>query len=116
LRFETSGGAFDYTAGLYWQTADIDYEEIDPFAASLNADQLIPSSLHSLLPPEDVPNVSRQFFFDQQADTHAAFGETRWHMRDDLLLTMGLRYTYEKKKATQRMLYHEMGNPATHRH
>ena len=113
LRLEKTGGDVEYTAGLYWQTSKLDYREANPFAASLDADTLIPAALHALLPPADVPNVTREFFFDQDADTHAAFAEARWHLRDDLQLIAGVRYTREQKQATHSMLYHEMGNSAT---
>jgi outer membrane receptor protein involved in Fe transport len=112
LRLEKTGGNLEYTAGVYWQTSEIDYEEANPFAARIDAQNLIPESLQSLL-LANVVNATRSFNFDQDADTYAAFAETRWHIRDDLTLITGLRYTYESKTATHDMYYHELGNDAT---
>jgi len=112
LRFEKTGGDVEYTAGVYWQTSEIDYEEANPFAARIDAQNLIPEVLHTFLVP-NVVNATRSFNFDQDADTYAAFAESRWHIRDNLTLIAGLRYTYESKTATQDMYYHELGNSDT---
>jgi outer membrane receptor protein involved in Fe transport len=40
-----------------------------------------------------------------QLDTQALFGELYWQARDDILVTFGARYTWEKKKASQRTIY-----------
>lgn len=111
LRLEKTGGNLEYTTGVYWQTSEIDYEEANPFAAKIDAENLIPDILSSLR--ANVMNATRSFNFDQDADTYAAFGETRWHIRDDLTLITGLRYTYESKTATHDMYYHRLGNDAT---
>lgn len=112
LRFEKTGGDIEYTAGVYWQTSEIDYEEANPFAAEIDAQNLIPEVLQGLL-LGNVVNATRSFNFDQDADTYATFAESRWHLRDDLTLITGLRYTYEKKTATHDMYYHELGNNDT---
>jgi len=110
LRFEKTGGEHEYTLGYYWQTSDIDYDEADGFAANLLAGDLIPVSLQGILSPALVPNISRPFNFDQEADTYAAFGESRWHITEKLTLISGLRYTYETKEAKQKVFYQDLGS------
>jgi outer membrane receptor protein involved in Fe transport len=110
LRFEKNGGEHEYTLGYYWQTSEIDYDEADGFAANLLAADLIPASLQGILAPALVPNISRPFNFDQDADTYAAFGESRWHITEKLTLITGLRYTYETKEATQNVYYQDLGS------
>ena len=114
LRLEKSGGAHEYTLGFYWQTADIDYDEADGFAANILASDLIPVSLQGILSPSLVPNISRPFNFDQEADTSAAFAESRWHISEQLTLITGLRYTYETKEATQNVFYRDLGSDQTY--
>jgi len=114
LRFEKSGGEHEYTLGYYWQTSDINYDEADGFAANLLADDLIPVSLQGILSPALVPNISRPFNFNQDADTYAAFGESRWHITEKLTLISGLRYTYETKEATQNVFYQDLGSASSY--
>jgi len=114
LRLEKSGGEHEYTLGYYWQTSDINYDEADGFAAKLLAKDLIPASLQGILSPSLVPNISRPFNFDQDADTSAAFAESRWHISEKLTLISGLRYTYETKKATQNVFYQDLGSSSSY--
>lgn len=48
--------------------------------------------------------------FEQDAETWAAFGQGTWHLRDDLHLTFGLRYTKESKEATRNLYLSEHGS------
>jgi len=112
LRFEKSGGEMEYSAGVYWQTSKINYDEANPLAAKIDAQNLIPTMLQPLL-LGNVVNATRSFTFNQDADTYAAFAESRWHIRDNLTLITGLRYTYESKTAQQDMYYHRLGDNST---
>jgi iron complex outermembrane recepter protein len=47
---------------------------------------------------------SRVSDFEQESETWAIFGQGTWHVRDDVHLTLGLRWTREEKEAT-RSLY-----------
>lgn len=47
---------------------------------------------------------SRVSDFEQESETWAIFGQGTWHVRDDIHLTLGLRWTREEKEAT-RSLY-----------
>ena len=40
-----------------------------------------------------------------ELETYAAFGELYWQAAEDIEVTLGLRYTQEKKSASQRTLY-----------
>ena len=81
-------GEQTYIAGLYWQHAEIDFDESDSFAANLRAaDELIPNNplIRYLLSPKDVPtNISRPFTFKQEAETWSAFAQGTIHLCDDL--------------------------------
>lgn len=52
---------------------------------------------------------SRVSDFYQDADTWAIFGQGTWHLRDDLHLTFGLRYTEETKEASRTLFITEYG-------
>ena len=55
-----------------------------------------------------IPAEQRLFDNDTQdyrLETWAAFGELYWQARDDLLVTLGLRYTEEEKSSRQRTVY-----------
>lgn len=57
--------------------------------------------------PNSIDNLNNQghnYFLSQNGvriKSHAAFGELYWEMADDLKLTLGLRYTQDKKRSTQ---------------
>lgn len=40
-----------------------------------------------------------------QLDTYASFGEIYWQAREDIAVTLGVRYTREEKKSSQRTVY-----------
>jgi len=40
-----------------------------------------------------------------ELETYAVFGEAYWQLHDDVKLTLGLRYTEEEKKSSQRTVY-----------
>ena len=55
-----------------------------------------------------IPPEQRLFDNDTQdyrLETWAAFGELYWQARDDLLVTLGMRYTEEEKSSRQRTIY-----------
>lgn len=55
-----------------------------------------------------IPQEQRLFDNDARSytlETWAAFGEVYWQLRDDLVLTIGLRYTEEEKTSLQRTVY-----------
>lgn len=55
-----------------------------------------------------IPEDQRLFDNDARSytlETWAAFGEAYWQLQDNLLLTVGLRYTEEEKTSLQRTVY-----------
>ncbi len=47
--------------------------------------------------------------FEQESETWAIFGQGTWHVRDDVHLTLGLRWTREEKEATRSLYMTEYG-------
>ncbi|BFM16184.1 TonB-dependent receptor [Maricurvus nonylphenolicus] len=52
---------------------------------------------------------SRVSDFEQESETWAIFGQGTWHVRDDVHLTLGLRWTKETKEADRRLYITEYG-------
>ena len=120
------GDNIDFIAGVYYQTSSLESlnrqdtflanlagyrQELDiAFSAAL-AQQgffagaqnfgapfgVIPT-LHTLA---TLPGISNVRTFDQDSDTYAAFGQVSFSPIDDVLVTLGLRYSLEEKEATR---------------
>jgi iron complex outermembrane receptor protein len=58
-----------------------------------------------LLGLEESQRMYRNESKPYELDTHAVFGELYWRARDDIAVTLGLRYSWEEKKASQRTIY-----------
>ncbi|MEH6570421.1 MAG: TonB-dependent receptor [Halioglobus sp.] len=90
VRFASAtGGTFDYLAGIYYQSADLDATGDTQFWA--------PSALGAL----GLNGMQRIHYLDQESDTWAVFGQLTWHISDVLRLNIGGRYTEEEKNADQ---------------
>ncbi|WP_162300109.1 TonB-dependent receptor [Kineobactrum sediminis] len=90
VRFSSdTGGALDYIAGLYYQSADL--------AVSGDTQFWAPSSLGAL----GLNGLQRIHYLDQESDTWAIFGQVTWNISDVLRLNIGGRYTDEEKSAVQ---------------
>ena len=103
FRFASPGGEFfDYVVGGYFEKSDL---EIDRrVTIDLNADGLVPqllgvNSLFTLLTGGAYPanQLARNHYHQQDSESWALFGQGTFNLRDDLRLTLGLRYTEEKK-------------------
>ncbi|NKF22663.1 TonB-dependent receptor [Solimonas marina] len=80
-----SSGALDWTAGLYY------------FHEKLDGDYRIPVYLSAY---DDVGEYSQGYAARGGAQTtaaYAAFGQLDWHLATRFTLTLGLRYSHEKK-------------------
>jgi iron complex outermembrane receptor protein len=89
IRLAGSSERFDWVAGLYYMTEDIDrnerfYTEFTPF---------VPLPFPS---PGDVT-----FYQENTTDSYAAFGQLDWHFADRWTLALGLRYSYDEKDMDQ---------------
>jgi len=100
-----SGGAIEYTAGLYyfWQQAKLKQE------VSFNKDAAKwyfgPGAPDALLNGLDTFS-----YLDPATHSYAAYGQATWHITPDTSLTGGLRYTYEKKTGSYDAV--QVGTPA----
>lgn len=104
LRFASPGGEFfDYVVGGYYEKNDL---EIDRrVTIDLNADGLVPqllgvNSLFALLTggAYNANQLARNHYHQQDAESWALFGQGTFNLRDDLRLSIGLRYTEEEKE------------------
>ncbi len=75
----------EVTAGLYYFTQDVDYAE---------RRQLLGIATGGVAPAAQFDGGGYY-----SVDTYAAFGAVDYDLTDDLVLNLGLRYTYEKKEA-----------------
>jgi iron complex outermembrane receptor protein len=84
-----TGGQFEYIAGLYYQSSDLNVT--NDFSATVFATRL---SQH-----------------DQDEKSFAAFGAITWNVNDQLRLTAGLRYTtVDKDVLREQILAENQGN------
>lgn len=86
------GEAFDYMAGLYYQTTDIDY--------------LSPQQFH-----RGPSSGQRNRESTQETQTWATFFQFDWSPIDEVTLTAGGRYTDESKDGVTSAWYSELHNP-----
>jgi len=90
VRFASdTGGAIEYLAGVYYQSAELEAAGDTQFWA--------PSTLGAL----GLNGLQRIHYLDQESDTWAVFGQLTWHIADTLRLNVGGRYTDEEKEADQ---------------
>lgn len=98
LRLTSPGGeTVDYIVGAYFHNADLRFDSSDTFGSSLAAPALG-------LTPADVPNVSRDYYFEQEQEQMSVFGSATWNMDDTTRLTLGLRYTEEEKTVDRELM------------
>ncbi len=83
-------GKFDYIAGLYYQSSEMDVYDNLHFGSTLGVTPLAPT----------VGGVSSKTF-EQDSDVWSAFAQFNWHITDDLSLTVGARYSDEDKEGTR---------------
>lgn len=77
--------ALSYIGGIFFQGTDLDVTFTRNFPA---------------LPPPLTPS-SNLILTSQEATTIAPFGEIAWNINEQWTLTVGARYTYEEKEASQ---------------
>jgi iron complex outermembrane recepter protein len=102
-----NSSAFDYLSmlmGPIWlQGAMASVEAANP--GTLAAFGLVPADLATPFVFDGVGMVAPMFNAetkDNTLETWAVFGETYWQIKDDLKITLGLRYTSDKKSITNR--------------
>jgi hypothetical protein len=94
------GGTIDYTAGLYyfWQEAD----DISRTGYGRDAVKWLltgnsPTAAVSTLPASVLDGLEAYAHVVPTTHSYAAYGQATWNVSPVFRLTVGLRYTYEKK-------------------
>jgi outer membrane receptor protein involved in Fe transport len=121
LRITSPGGEFfDYVAGFYYDTSDLDFDR--RVTLDTNFDGLFPQFLSNVLsggaiPPEALPQnllaadtggaygpnqIARNRFYQLESESWALFGQGTFNFTDRLRLTVGVRYTEETKDVVSR--------------
>ncbi len=91
----TEDGRFNWLVGAYGYRADIERVENNDFSGND-----VPIALLLLqVPPGTVPSFNTFYFQENKTTSYAVFGQGTWAFTDDVNLTVGARYTYEKKEA-----------------
>ncbi len=89
-----TGGAIEYIVGGYYHDSDLEFRSIESFGSALAFGQVgVPTPLL-------VPNLSRDYTFEQDQEQWALFGSLTWNATDTTRLNVGLRYFDEKKTAS----------------
>ncbi|SDA36857.1 TonB-dependent receptor [Sphingomonas sp. NFR15] len=102
-----SGGAVEYTAGLYyfWQSnREIPFNTYGADAAKY--------LLGAAYPSEALNNVSQTGLQLAHTASYSGFANATWHVTDRLAITAGARYTYEKRTGSYSS-YQIGGTPLT---
>jgi iron complex outermembrane recepter protein len=98
-----SGQAFEYIAGLLYLEGDMDFSSI--------TDTQFPSEFLLLgIFPLDSTN---QKFYEQDTEVLSAFGHGKYDVSEDFRITLGLRYTEEKKNAEFERVRLRSGGPTS---
>ncbi len=97
-----TGGKFEYLAGAYWETNTVEFDRrvtIDLNMGGLVEQVLgVPSLLTALTAGNYNANqIARNHAFELETDSWALFAQGTYSFRDDLRLTLGLRYADETK-------------------
>lgn len=88
LRLTSPGGeTVDYIVGAYYHQSDLYYTSGEAFGAWIAS----------------APNVSRDYYLDQEQEQMSVFGSATWNMDDSTRLTVGLRYSEEDKTASREL-------------
>lgn len=129
------GEKFDYIAGFYFQTNELetsDKQDINIssiagyrqdldialsaalageglFAGAVNFPPVIPT-LHTLA---TLPDIGTTRTFDQESDTYAVFGQLTWHVNDEVDATFGLRYSLEEKESERTVVIRDRDTGGT---
>ncbi len=98
-----TGGFFEYLAGAYYENNTVEFDRrvtIDTNMGGLVEQVLGVNSLFNSLTGGlyTANQLARNHAFELDTESWAVFGQGTFHLRDDLRLTLGLRYTDETKE------------------
>ena len=92
------GGDFDYIAGLFFQSTELNYkDQIKLPDPTVITTALIGAGAGALAPLAAGSSTNRTF--NQEGDLWAAFAQGTWTLTDSVRVTLGGRYTQENKDA-----------------
>ena len=94
-----TGGAIDYTGGLFFFYQDLPGSLLETFgkdAGAWLAAPKLPPALSNLL----FNNLNIFAKTDSVTNSYAGYGQATWHALEKLDITGGLRYTYEDKSGS----------------
>lgn len=95
-----SGGAFEYQVGAYFLREDLVSNNRTNFQSDSTRYFLTGALPTAALLPAILDGVEYDQYGKLQVTSGALFGQASYHFTDRLSLTAGLRYTSEKKKAS----------------
>lgn len=100
IRLTSPGGEkLDWLVGAYFHDSDLYYTSGESFGAAIAT----PPGLIAATGGQLLPNISRNYFLDQQQEQMSVFGSTTWTINDVTRATLGLRYTKETKDAARKL-------------
>lgn len=98
LRLTSPKGApVEYIVGGYYQRNTLKYGAVDSFGSAMAY------TLLGLPTPLLLPNLTRDYTFDQTQDLWSAFGQATWNVTDNTRLTGGLRWFKDSKDGHHRL-------------
>ena len=92
-----TGGNFEWIAGVFYQTGDLDYQDNIIIPPDTVLQFLSMGALASITDT----SVHRDYFAN--SDLWAGFGQVTWNISDTVRLTLGGRYTSEDKDASREL-------------
>jgi|GEM_PF-108125 len=101
LRLTSPGGEkVDWLVGAYFHDSDLMYESGESFGAAIAT----PPTLIGATGGQLLPNITRDYFLDQQQEQSSVFGSATWNVSDVTRATLGLRFTQEDKTASRKLV------------
>ncbi len=113
------GETFDWIAGVYYQSSDLDFNdrfyvtETSPLPLAMNyifAPGIYSAGGYPTAPGGNdialqMAGLGAPRSFSQDSDLYSVFGQVTWNINDDLRLTVGGRYSSEKKTASKTLSF-----------
>ncbi len=100
LRLTSPGGeTIDWLVGAYFHDSDLYYTSGESFGAAIAT----PPTLIGATGGQLLPNITRNYFLDQQQEQMSVFGSATFNVDDANRVTFGMRYTSEDKTAARKL-------------
>lgn len=100
IRLTSPGGEnFDWLVGAYFHDSDLMYTSGESFGSAIAT----PPTLIAATGGQLLPNITRDYFLDQQQTQTSIFGSGTWNVDSQNRVTFGMRYTQEDKDAARKL-------------